>query len=693
MIPLKVAILWHFHQPYYKKDNEFILPWVRLHGVKDYWDLPELFHDYPQLKQTINLVPAMQMQVQEYVSGKTSDRIQELSRINASNLDKSQKQEILRSFFLCNEENMIRPHPRYKYLLERSRNGDDALNNFTEQDWRDLQVWYNLAWFGQLSRKRLAINRLFRKEEGFSEKEKQIVLNMHMDILSQISSQLKMLRDMGQIEVSVSPMYHPILPLLCNSESALEALRDVKMPKHLFRYPQDADKQIRDGLEYYKNMFGNHPDGMWPSEGSISDESLALAADANIKWIASDEKVLAGSIGKKYKELDKYFPRKIKTENGYIAGLFRDVRLSDAIGFEYSRWNHFDAVNDFIHRLRHIKSQLANEYGEECLKHAVVPVILDGENCWEFYQNNGEQFLREFFHQLEDMKDFESVTCSEATNNEHLSYLSEIKKIKAGSWINGDFNIWIGHEEHRTAWSLLADARKMIEEEKDDLENDQLDKAMNEIYIAEGSDWFWWYGDAHQAPNKADFDVLFRWHLRRVYEITGKTPPEELEKPLSEQKEQIEIKEQTGDISPEINGIIAPENEWENAGFYDAATSMGAMHQIGEILNRIYFASSGNKIYLRIDIKKQLIEGDHLIINIHAPSEAEISMNSSGVSLSFENRCKIFQYTHKEIFEIEFDRSAVINDDEESIAEMTIETKTKEGEITYPRQGRLNIRL
>jgi alpha-amylase/alpha-mannosidase (GH57 family) len=693
MKSLKIAILWHFHQPYYKKDDAFILPWVRLHGVKDYWDLPEFFHEYPNLRQTINLVPSMQMQVEEYVRRETSDKIQKLTKINASDLTPEDKKEILQSFFLCNEENMIKPYPRYNELLELSKDHDQALNTFTMQDWLDLQVWYNLTWFGQISRKRLAINRLFKKEHGFTEAEKNIVLQMHLDVLSQINSQMNMLQDMGQIEVSISPMFHPILPLLCDSESALEAMPGAKMPQHIFRFPQDARYQIEEALKYSELVLNKKTTGMWPSEGSVSNDTLMMMAESGVKWFASDEKVLAASIGEGFNNLEKYFPRKIKTEAGHIAGLFRDLRLSDTIGFEYSRWNHFDAVNDFMHRLRHIKSELVNKYGEDCLDHAVVPIILDGENCWEFYPHNGEMFLREFFHQLQDMKDFDTVTCSQACSEKHLDYFPEVENIRAGSWINGDFNIWIGHEEHQTAWSMLADIRKMIEDEKDSLSEEQFRKAMQEIYIAEGSDWFWWYGDSHHAPNKGDFDVLFRWHLRQAYKIIGKDHPKELDDPISEHITSSGLIEQSGDIHPDINGIIRPENEWENAGFYDAGVSMGAMHKVGEILNRFWFASSGGRLFFRFDLNKNLIEGEHIILKFDSPENIELKIGLSDLRFKSTKEIRNIEYAYNEIFELAFDRTAISNKEDKVETKLSITTTTHDGVITYPRQGKLRIDL
>ncbi len=534
MIPLKVAILWHFHQPYYKKENEFIMPWVRLHGVKDYFDVPELFHEFPSLKQTINIVPPLRLQIEEYIQGRTIDKIQRLTLIKPADLSEDDKAEIIRLFFMCNVDNMIMPYERYRELFYKSRNPGYALKIFAEQDWMDLQVWYNLTWIGQFSRQKNAVRRLYRKGRNFTEEEKSLVLSVHNEILTQIKSQLRALTKLGQLEVSCSPMYHPILPLVYDTKSARESMPDVVLPEPQYEYPEDAKAQIINGIEYVKNSLGLQPVGMWPSEGSISDSVLELISVAGIKWVASDEDILINSIKSKYSYPDKYFPRKFKTRKGEIAIMFRDHQLSDLIGFTYSNWNGFDAASNFCHRLRQIRQDLISAYGEECLKHAVVPVILDGENCWEYYFEDGVHFRRDLFKQLTESAEFRTVTFSEATKPEHLNYLPAIDHINAGSWINANFKIWIGHEEDRAGWSMLAKARNALEKAKDSLSVQDYIKALEEIYIAEGSDWFWWYGDEHVTENKNEFDELFRWHIEQVYKIAGTEPPDDVFVPVHE---------------------------------------------------------------------------------------------------------------------------------------------------------------
>ncbi|MFC2130535.1 hypothetical protein ACFLSQ_03795 [Bacteroidota bacterium] len=691
MKPLKIALLWHFHQPYYGFKGEFRLPWVRLHGVKDYWDLPELFHEFPDVKQTINLVPSLCMQIDDYVSGRMFDKVQKLTLIKAEELTDDNKQEILRLFFLCNHENMIKPYPRFSELFMLGRNIETALHTFDPQDWRDLQVWYNLTWFGYSSRERHAVKRLFDKGKNYTEEEKKVVLALQLDVLNCIRQQMTMLQSLGQLELSCTPMYHPILPLLCDSGAAKEAVPDCIMPEMIFRHPEDAVAQIENALNYYGNTIDYRPVGMWPSEGSLSNEVIDLMVNAGLKWTASDEEVLSATLGIKYDPIMKYFPVKYQSPSGDIAVLFRDHNLSDAIGFVYSRWDQHDAAADFCSRLRNIRGELINRFGEECLDHAVVPVILDGENCWEFYYQNGIHFQRELFRMLGASDDLITVTCTEATSPEHLNYFPAVRNIRSGSWINANFKIWIGHNEELAAWTMLEKARKKVYEMKEKVSEESFNKAMEEIYIAEGSDWFWWYGDEHNAENKPDFDMLFRWHISEVYKALGDEIPEDVNIPIGSRFTKQSLVQQRGDVQPVIDGKISDSEKWNDAGYFDAAASMSAMHQVGEILHRVWFASSNNRIIFRCDIVHELKSGDIVEFRFVNPEEFSIIINMNGFRLKSDKSIPMdyFEFANADI--IEFGLSKNILGNLEDKLEFVIKTKTKMGEITYPRQGTITI--
>ena len=691
MKAIKIALLWHYHQPYYKKDDEFLLPWVRLHGVKDYWDIPELFHEFPKIKQTINLVPSLSKQIEEYVSGKTKDKVQRLTEIKAKELNLNDKNEILRLFFLCNVDNMIKPYPKYYELYILSRDKEKALNNFDPQDWLDIQVWYNLTWFGPSSRKRPVINRLFEKGKDFNEQEKKVVLELHLEILNQIKHQLMMLKSLDQVELSATPLNHPILPLLCNSKSALESIPDCDMPEKIFEHPEDAQAQINKALDYYESNFNYRPTGMWPSEGSISDEVLNLMIGSSVNWVASDEEVLANTLKEKYNPFMKYFPVKYKSDKGEISIFFRDHQLSDLIGFVYSRWNQKDAANDFCNRLRQIRGDIIDKFGEESLDEAVVPIILDGENCWEFYHENGIHFLRELFAILSDSDDMKTVTFSEASNCRSNKFHS-INHIQAGSWINANFKIWIGHQEELKAWTMLANARDIVSKSKEKVNIDTFNKAMEEIYIAEGSDWFWWYGDEHIAENKNDFDIMFRWHIAKIYKILDLDVPEIVKMPISQQFEKQSIVKQRGEVLPIIDGKISDSEKWNDAGYFDASASMSAMHQIGEILHRVWYAKSQGKIIFRCDTTQNLKNGQRIEFNFLKPLNFEFIIKSTGILIkcrSTDVHLSYFEYAKEDIIEFAFPES--IFQDGSNKIELTIKTITSNSEIVYPRQGVLEL--
>jgi len=531
ILPLRIALLWHQHQPYYRKGNHFILPWVRLHAAKDYWDLPAIAEQFPSLKQTINIVPSLLVQLDEYIRYGITDTIQELTLVNANELSRFQKTEILRLFFLCNYTTMIAPYTRYHELYSYAvHNQQEALDSFSSQDWLDIQTWYNLTWIGELFKSNNSELQSLFKKAHFSEADKVSVLDYHKRIIRLIIPIMQKAVNENRLELSVTPFYHPIIPLLIDSDSALENLPQIQLPRHAPQSVKDAQVHIERALAYCKDRLSIVPNGMWPSEGSISNESLSLFEQNNIKWIATDEKILFQSPGNHH-QLDKYFPRKI----GKLVCYFRDHALSDAIGFEYSSWNTQKAIDDFINRLQKIRLDLIQHYGEHSLEYAVVPIILDGENCWEYYQNNGLPFLQSLFHALISNPELLTITMTEGIQGSE--FLEPLSSIKAGSWIHGNFSIWIGHPQDNAAWEMIAKARERLFDCELDQKSPEWQKAYNHLLISEGSDWFWWYGDDHISANQSEFDELFRWNIEQIYLLIGHNIPDEVRLPISDNNE------------------------------------------------------------------------------------------------------------------------------------------------------------
>ena len=519
---LYLSFIWHMHQPYYRDlaTNELYLPWVRLHAIKDYLDMVKILENYPRIHQTFNLVPCLIEQIQGYVDG-AQDRYQIHSYKRALELNDEEKHFIKEHFFSSHLNNIIALYPRYLQLYHKKQRKEE----FSLQDYLDLQVWFNLAWFDPSSKKSIGeLKNLIAKARHFSEEDKLTVLKQQLELMKEILPAYKSFQDSGQIEITTTPYYHPITPLLFNTNIAKEANKAAHLPHHCFAHPEDAQAQIKQAVELYQNVFSRHPQGMWPSEEAVSEHIIPYIIDAGIKWIITDEEILFRSLKKKRSPRSLYRPHLLKREGGELSVLFRDRNLSDLIGFVYHGLTEHAAVADFIGHLHNIAKIFK---GGDCL----VVIALDGENAWEYYRNDGWDFLTHLYKCLSDDKLIQTVTV-----NEYLQKFpakDNIKRLSAGSWIYGNFNKWLGQEQKNRAWEYLAKARQELKESPGVHQGFtrgspvNIEKAWKQLYICEGSDWFWWYGDNH-----ADFDYLFRKHLSNFYKFIDKEPPEYLNRPI-----------------------------------------------------------------------------------------------------------------------------------------------------------------
>ncbi|MFA5145172.1 MAG: glycoside hydrolase family 57 protein [Candidatus Omnitrophota bacterium] len=516
---LYLAFIFHMHQPYYKDllTQEADLPWVRLHGAKDYLDMVLILKKYPLIRQNFNLVPSLIEQIEDYNNLAVKDKFLTLSQKPAEDLTSQDKIFLTENFFSINTEKVISIHPRYYelYLKKQRRAG------FTAQDYLDLQVWFNLAWIDPCFRQDIPeLKDLIAKGRFFSEEDKRTVLNKHLKIIKDIIPTYKEFSDSQQIEVSITPYYHPILPLLYNTNIAKQANPKTVLPRIGFAYPEDAQTQIEEAVKFYQARFNSPPSGMWPSEEAVSEHILPFIIQAGLNWIVTDEAILFKSLNKKKRDARLlYRPYLLKRKKGALNIVFRDRNLSDLIGFTYHSWKAKDAVDDMMKHLENIAQAFK---GQDTL----VTIAMDGENAWEYYPNDGHDFLELFYQRLSDSKIITTTTI-----RDYLKMFSpkfEIKRLAAGSWIYGEFGKWIGNPYKVYAWECLAEARKKLEEViKSGGEGINLSLAWKQMYIAEGSDWFWWYGD-----DQPDFDRLFRMHLSNFYTIIGKEIPGYLKKPL-----------------------------------------------------------------------------------------------------------------------------------------------------------------
>ena len=542
---LYIAWLWHQHQPLYRDPatpsptGSYRAPWVRLHALRDYYSMPALAarHD---VHVTFNLTPVLLRQLDDYLHGAT-DVALDLTRTPVESLSRTQIDDVLSTFFDADWHNQIFVHPRYRQLLEQRMAGA----RFSRQDVRDLQMWANLAWFGHefrlapvhlITGETVDVAGLVRKERGFT----------HADVLAMVEEQYKVLRavvpihralqDRGQIEVSTTPAFHPILPLLIDTDQAYIDRRGTTHPPR-FAHVEDAVAQLTLARDDYARRFDRTPTGLWPAEGAVSAEAAALVGRAGFTWLATDAGVLARSGQWGYQASDAMVlcqPYRADAEGESVAMFFRETDLSDGIGFRYGQYGDpHAAVQDFV---RAVETRVLDRLvGDE---DRVLTIVLDGENAWGGYPDDGRPFIKALYGWLSTDPRVKTVSFSEYLSGNPArgivphphAELTRVYDLATGSWIDEpgsapgvDLGTWIGEPEENAAWTLLGQARSAAKRMPSG--EPTRTGAEQSLLAAEGSDWFWWFGSDQESRNDASFDELFRAHLRGAYRAMGVEPP------------------------------------------------------------------------------------------------------------------------------------------------------------------------
>ncbi len=659
--PVKVALLWHMHQPNYQEPDSarMMMPWVRLHALKDYLDMPLEAARHDRVKVTFNLVPSLLDQIELYIQGGTDPHLQ-LSRIPAEDLTRTQRLDILNSFFACHPKTMIEPYPRFRELYRKVKDNlkQDILPSlFTSEEIRDIQVWSNLTWIDPMFRNEEPLKLLFAKGMHFTEDEKVSLLAWQHEFLKRIVPTYRKLFEQGLIDISFTPYYHPILPLLCDTNVALEALPGLSLPQKRFEHPEDAVRQVEMAARKYEELFGRKMKGMWPSEGSVSEEVARIMLQQGVQWIATDEEILYHSLKKQGKDPSTYSIHSLYQFGSGLKLFFRDHLLSDRIGFVYSGLSADMAVTDFVSNLLSIREHLLDRIDD-----AVISVILDGENAWEYFPEDGREFLDKFYSALSQEPRIKLVTMTEVASSVRTS---ELEHIFAGSWINHNFRIWIGHAEDNAAWDMLSQTRnRLVEFEKQNPNYDavRLEKAWRQIYIAEGSDWCWWYGDEHRGEHNEQFDRIFRHHLIAVYEFLGLEIPVQLLNPITHAEAAFRPVMPDDMVTPKVDGKLTHFYEWTGAGHFDCLKAGGAMHRVDRYIEMIWFAYDHDNFYIRLDFadKKNidLLREPICVLTLLLPQKKKWSLELRKNSLSTGSTSDIV-FACNEILEIALPRKSM----------------------------------
>ncbi|MGA7292720.1 MAG: glycoside hydrolase family 57 protein [Terriglobales bacterium] len=629
MAQLRIVVLWHQHQPFYKDlvTGQYRLPWTRLHALKDYFGMVKLLDEFPQVHQTFNLVPSLIAQIQDYVSGEAQDPFLQVVAKPAKDLTMEERRFALQYLFQANPVNVIGRYPRYRELWEKFRGAGEsperAERYFQAQDFTDLQVLSQIGWFDEFFLAENDIAELIRKGRNYTLEDQRFVVARERELLGRVLPVHAEASKKGLIEISTSPFYHPILPLVCDTQVGAVSSPGLLLPQNRYRHPEDAREQLKRGLDMHEKVFGVRPQGVWPSEGSVSEEALAIAHELGVKWMATDEGVLGRSLGINFSRdgdgrLNAEGAQKLYTIYGYENSatrmnlIFRDHTLSDLIGFVYSGMPAQDAANNLIHKIKD-SAQSVIARGQD----AVVPIILDGENAWEYYPQSGREFLRRFYDGLQKDAGIEAVTVSEAIAR-HKS-ISPLKSLVTGSWINANFNVWIGAPEDNRAWDYLYHARNFYGQAAPGATEKQRNLAFEEILIAEGSDWNWWYGPEHHSANDRDFDELYRKHLSNVYQALGGMPPDYLAQPITGGVTRPSFTPQTAYIHPRVTGDMVRYFEWMGAARYTADQRSGAMHGKQFLMDEVFAGIDEEYVYGRLDFAGKVpVEGFEVVVNLES---------------------------------------------------------------------------
>ena len=531
---LKVVLCWHMHQPEYRdlQTGEFKLPWAYLHVIKDYVDMVAHLEAVPEAKAVINFAPVLLEQIEEYANQVNSYlnngcaiRDPLLAALVASTVpeDIEDRWQLVKDCLRANRDRQINRYPAFKKLVEMTEwleQHYDSLCYVNAQFINDLLAWYHLAWMGEtvkLSDSR--VKYLIEKGSGYNLRDRVEIVQIIGELLSNVLLRYKELARKGQIELSVTPYAHPIMPLLLDLNTTREAMPDAPLPE-MASYSGGEERvrwHLEKGAQTFKRFFGAEPKGCWPSEGSISQETLKILSDFGFNWTASGGTVLHNSLHLSEEDELTGIHHPFKLKKTKIACFFRDDGLSDLIGFEYSKWHADDAVGDFI---QHLENIAAHEPGDK-----VVSIIMDGENAWEYFPDNGYHFLGALYRQLASHPAIELTTFSECLKNKTI--VKPLSTLVAGSWVYGTFSTWIGSPDKNRGWEMLGDVKCAFDKALagGHLTDKQVQQAEFQLSVCEGSDWFWWFGDYNPGEAVSSFEKQFRLNLTNLYRLLGEEPP------------------------------------------------------------------------------------------------------------------------------------------------------------------------
>ncbi len=603
MKKLSLAIYWHMHQPVYEIEGTYLMPWSRLHAVKDYLDMVLFLERFPKLKLNIDIVPALLDTIIDYVNG-ANDIHSELTVSDVKKMKNEEKSFVLLNFFSPKYETMIFKSSRYKELFHKRFSKEFCKpDDFTSQEISDLMALFNLVWIDPVHFSRYPkLKKLWAKQSNYTQEDRIEIIDIHRKIMSEIIPTYKKFIEAGRLEVTACTYYHAILPILVDMKATLKSVPTTSELPAALNMKDSAVYQIKMAIRRIEEIFGTKPQGFWPAELCVCPKTLALLAKEGIKWTISDERVLSDSTGfdfiRDFKGNlnDPYHLLKVytyQTKSAPIDIIFRDRSIPNLINFEFAGLNPKMAAEDLYDKIKTIQGKLLISPDNSHL----LTIALDGENCWENYENDGNDFLENLYQLIENDDSLETVLITDYINKDE--HKKALPKITAGSSIDRSFKYWIGDETKNKAWAYLKKAKDTFDKASPKQQN--LETARREFMIAQGSDWFWWYGEPNNSGQDFVFDYMFREHVKNVYTALEQQIPESLNNSLID-KIEIPFRRPTREISPRMDGLQTSENDWRNSGLISLLD--GPVHRENKNIDKILFGCDDKNMYFRLHINK-----------------------------------------------------------------------------------------
>ena len=595
------------HQPVYQlsPDGDYLMSWVRLHAVKDYLDMVTIIDKFKNIKLNINVVPVLLDAFMDYGVKGAHDLHSRLTITPVEELNKEDKEFILNNFFDANYKTMIYPYPEYNRLFQKRQSFVEVnVDDFSNQEYSDLMALFNLVWFDPTYLKEYPVlKKLFKKGKNYTLDDRRLIIELQRDIIRRIIPTYKDYLENGKIEITTSPYYHPILPILLDLKS-IDIKNKDGLPSDL-KMALDAKVQTELALDKIEKVFGKRPKGIWPSEHCISSKELDLFKELGVEWTISDEGILANSINcefvrdfKGIMEDPYHLAKSYEYKNG-VKLIFRNSMISNLISFEYPNFDSELAAKDLYERIKVMQSKLLSSPDDNHL----LTIAMDGENCWENYPQDANIFLDTLYKLIDEDTSLDTVLISDYLKKE--KHHKSLNRIKAGSWINRNFKLWIDEPIKNLAWQYVKNVRDdFCNFVKNHPNNSHIEQARKELFICEGSDWFWWYGEPNDSGRDNIFDYLFREHLKNIYIYLGMEIPDYLDMPLLVAASKPS-RYPKGEINPEIDGQEG-DASWLNAGCIDIPD--GPVLKENKFFNKICFGYDKDNLYLRFYINKYVLE-------------------------------------------------------------------------------------